>query len=99
MEKRTERLNIRLSTEELKHAQKLADKSGLSISELVRDHLGKLTVRNRKDERQRTIDLNRINANLNMIARWVNTHKSNAETIEVVSELIAIDQQIKELIK
>ena len=99
MDKRTERLNIRLCADELKHAQKLADESGLSISELVRDHLGKLTVRNRKDERQRTIDLNRINANLNMIARWVNTHKSNAETIEVVSELIAIDQQIKELVK
>ena len=96
MEKRTERLYIRLTKDELEHAQKLAENAGLTVSELVRDHLGKTTVRNRNDERQRTINLNRINANLNMIARWVNTHKSNADTTQVLVELIAIDRLIKE---
>lgn len=96
MEKRTERLYIRLTKDELEHAQKLAKESRLTISELVRDHLGKTTVRNRNDERQRTINLNRINANLNMIARWVNTHKSNAETTQVLAELIALDRNIRD---
>lgn len=96
MEKRTERIYIRLSKEELEKAKKTAEESGLTISELVRDHLGKTTVRNRSDERQRVINLNRINANLNMIARWVNTHKSNAETIEVLTHLISIENQIAE---
>ncbi len=99
MDKRTERLYIRLSKDELENAQKIAKESGLTISELVRNHLGKTTVRNRNDERQRIINLNRINANLNMIARWVNTHKSNAETIEVLTHLISIENQISEYSK
>lgn len=69
------------------------------MSELVRDHLAKVKVRNRQDEKERIAMLNRINANLNMIARWVNTHKSAAETVEVVSHLMAIDRAIKELAK
>ena len=43
--------------------------------------------------------LNRINANLNMIARWVNTHRGAADSVEVVSHLMAIERAIKELAK
>jgi hypothetical protein len=45
--------------------------------------LGKVQVRHRDDERQRLILLNRLNANLNMIARWANIHKSEAEAVQV----------------
>lgn len=71
----------------------------MTMSELVRDHLSKLKVRNRQDERERVAMLNRINANLNMIARWVNTHRSAAEAIEVVSHLMVIERTIKDLAK
>lgn len=69
------------------------------MSELVRDHLSKVRVRNRQDEKSRVAMLNRINANLNMIARWVNIHKNAADSVEVVSHLIAIEKAIKELSK
>ena len=35
-------------------------------------------------ERERTRELARIGANLNQIARWANTFKANAETVEMV---------------
>ncbi len=69
------------------------------MSEVVRDHLGKVKIRNRKDEKDRLVMLNRINANLNMIARWVNTYKGKGDAVQVVAHLIAIEREIKELAK
>jgi hypothetical protein len=43
--------------------------------------------------------LNRINANLNMIARWVNTHKGAADAVQAVTHLMVIEREIKELAK
>lgn len=90
-------LRVRFSDDEWNDLKKQADEAGLSMSSLVRDHLGRLTIRNRTDERKRLTMLNRINANLNMIARWVNTHKSRSETVQVISHLIAIQRTIKDL--
>ena len=92
-------LRVRFSDEEYDRLKSLADDAGVSMSELVRDHLGKVRVRNRDDEKQRIAMLNRINANLNMIARWVNTHKAAADSIEVVSHLMVIERHIAELAK
>ena len=75
----------------------MAESAGMSMSEVVRDHLGKVQVRNRKDEKARVAMLNRINANLNMVARWVNTYKGGADSVEVVSYLMAIERAIKEI--
>lgn len=77
----------------------LSESAGMSMSELVRDHLSKVRIRNRQDEKERVVMLNRINANLNMIARWVNTYRGGADSVEVVSHLTAIDRAIKELAK
>ena len=67
------------------------------MSELVRDHLGALTVLERDEEleKKRIALLNRINANLNMIAKWVNTHKDSADAIEVTGHLVAIERAVK----
>lgn len=91
-------LRVRFSDTEWEALQALSDSAGMSMSELVRDHLSKVQVRNRRDEKERVAMLNRINANLNMIARWGNTYKSGADTVQVVSHLAVIERQIKELI-
>lgn len=90
-------LRVRFSDAEFDSLKKLADEAGCSMSELVRDHLGKVSVRNKEVDRERIAMLNRINANLNMIARWVNTHKSAASSVEVVAHLMAIERHIREL--
>lgn len=67
----------------------------MTPSALVRDHIGKLKVRNRGDEQQRIAMLNRINANLNMIARWCNAYRGAADVVEVVEQLQAIRQAVE----
>ncbi|MBE1724583.1 plasmid mobilization protein [Bombella apis] len=94
---RTHMLRVRFSDEEWTALQEQASAAGMTMSALVRDHLGRVSIRNREDERQRLIRLNRINANLNMIARWVNTYRDRAETIQVISHLIAIQRYIRDL--
>ena len=90
-------LRVRFSDEEWTALQEQASAAGMTMSALVRDHLGRVSIRNREDERQRLIRLNRINANLNMIARWVNTYRDRAETIQVISHLIDIQRYIRDL--
>jgi len=97
MSTRNRMLRVRFSDDEWEKLKELAASAGMSRSELVRDHLGRIRVRNRQDERKRIAMLNRINANLNMIARWVNTHRSAAEGVQVVARLIAIERAIREL--
>lgn len=92
-------LRVRFSDAEWQALQDLAESAGMTMSEVVRDHLGKVKIRNRKDEKDRVVMLNRINANLNMIARWVNTYKGKGDAVQVVAHLIAIEREIKELAK
>lgn len=99
MDTRKNMLRVRFSDAEWEALQTLSESAGMSMSELVRDHLNKVNIRNRQDEKERVVMLNRINANLNMIARWVNTHRSAVEGVEVVSHLMAIEQAIKDLAK
>lgn len=88
-------LRVRFSDEEFQRLKTLSDSAGLSMSELVRDHLDKVKVRDKSEERQRNINLNRINANLNMIAKWVNTHKELADVLRVTELLISIQRGLK----
>ena len=39
----------------------------------------------------------RIGSNLNQIARWANTHKENAEALEVVADLAAIERAYEKM--
>lgn len=97
MDKRIKTLQVRFSEQEWQYLKTLEERSGLNKSKLVRDHLGKIRIRNRDDEKNRVAMLNRINANLNMIARWVNTYKGGADSVEVVSHLMAIERAIDEV--
>jgi len=97
MEKRENMLRVRFSDAEFEVLRQLADSAGCSMSAMVRDHLGKVRIRNKEADRERTAMLNRLNANLNMIARWVNTHKSSVSAVEVVSHLMVIERHIREM--
>lgn len=94
-ERRETLLRIRVNDAEYERLKALAKEANITPSALIRDHIGRLRVRNRGDEKQRIAMLNRINSNLNMIARWVNTHRGAADTIEVVSHLQAIQRAVE----
>ena len=86
-------IRVRVSEEEY---AALAEKGAAvgGMSKLLRDHLGTIWVRHREDERQRLTTLNRINANLNMISRWVNTHKSAADAVQVMVYLADVQREL-----
>lgn len=96
-ERRETLLRIRLNDAEHERLKALAADAGMTPSGLVRDHIGRVRVRNRSDEQERVAMLNRINANLNMIARWCNVHRGAADTAEVVRQLQAIRQAVEEI--
>ena len=97
-EARHRRVWIRFSAEEHAALAVKARTAGMTPSALIRDHLGKVRVRHREDERQRTIALNRINGNLNMLARWCNVHKVGADAVLVAAHLRAVEGEITRLI-
>ncbi|MDQ2662500.1 MAG: MobC family plasmid mobilization relaxosome protein [Candidatus Eremiobacteraeota bacterium] len=90
-------LKVRLSESERARLAAVAAAAGKTVAELVRSDAGRLTVRDTATERARVAMLNRINANLNMIARWVNTHRSAADAVQVIAELATVERAISAL--
>ena len=90
-------VKIRASRAERAEWHAKARSVGLSLSDLVRRSIGRVrtwTVAHAELERERTRELARIGSNLNQIARWANTHKENAEAVEVIVHLVAIERTL-----
>ena len=93
-------VKIRASRAERAEWHAKASGVGLSLSDLVRRSVGRVrtwTMAHAELERERTRELARIGSNLNQIARWANTHKENAEAVEVVAHLVAIERSLDTL--
>ena len=93
-------VKIRATSAERAEWKAKAGAAGLTLSDLMRRSLGRVhtwTVTHAEVERERTRELARIGANLNQIARWANTFKANAEALEVVAHLVAIERVLDTL--
>jgi hypothetical protein len=96
---RTRRVEMRVSEEEYAALDAKAKAADISMSELLRDHFGKVSIRDRGNERQRNAMLNKLNANLNQIAKWVNTWKDRADAFRVTARLDAVQDEVMRLIE
>jgi hypothetical protein len=94
---RSRRVWIRFSEPEHAELKAKAAAAGISVSALLRDHLGKVRIRHRHDERQRIIALNRINSNINQLTRWCNTHQGGADAVQIMAYLRAVEREIMRL--
>jgi hypothetical protein len=90
---------MRLSAEEYAALEAKAGAAGMTMTALLRDHMGKVRIRDRETERRRVALLNRINANLNMIAKWVNTQKGAADAVMVHAHIVALETEITRLLE
>lgn len=97
-ESRLKQIHFRVTEAEHALIKELVEISGLPLSALLRDHLGKVKIRNREDEKRRNAVLGRINTNLNQVAKWANTHKSGADATRVCSLLVGIERSVKRVI-
>ena len=94
---RTKPIAVRLTDEEKLDWDLKAHAAGLSISELVRQAMSRVRIHHigdRSIQIERTRQIAKIGNNLNQIARWVNRYKTSADTVEVVTHLIAIEQAL-----
>ena len=93
-------VKIRASEAERAEWHAKARSAGLTLSDLVRRSVGRVrpwTVAHAAVERERTRQVARIGTNLNQIARWANTFASEAEAVEVVAHLVAIERALATL--
>ena len=93
--KKTENLSMRVSPRDKELILAMASESGMSMADFVRVRLGQTRVRRSKIEREKLLHMARIGNNLNQLARWANTHKSSADSLLVLAELTAIEQELK----
>ena len=87
----------RVSEAELAEWRAKAAAAGVPLSELLRRAMARTrtwTAAAAEVERERTHELARIGSNLNQIARWANTYKTEAEAAEIVAHLVAIERDL-----
>jgi hypothetical protein len=96
---RARMVKLRVSAEEYATLETKAQEAGITLSALLRDHVGKVHIRDRDTERRRAALLNRLNANLNMIAKWANTHKGAADAVSVMAHIVALEAEITRLLE
>jgi len=94
------RVELRLSDKEKEELVAKAKASSISVSELIRQSVLRVktwTIEDREIKQAKIREINRIGVNLNQIARYCNQHKSDVDTAEIVSLLVAIDQELMKL--
>ena len=95
---REKMLRVRFSSADWELLEKKSKEAEKSKYELVRQSIGSVKVSNKSAEKELAVVLNRINANLNMIAKWCNTYKSGAESLQVIAVLECIEREVKRVI-
>ena len=93
MIERTITKSLRFSLAEYESINLELEKTNLSFSSFTRNLLLKKKINSKTDDKL-ILEINRIGNNLNQIARAVNKQ----ERINVLSELVKIEQSIKELV-
>lgn len=99
------RINIKVTSTERRQWQDMAKAKDMTVADLIRDALGREKVgiaprsrASRKADPVLIANLARIGNNLNQIAKWANTYKSNAESVEIIAGLMAIEKNLSFLL-
>ena len=91
---REHEIKVRLSGAEYDRLKAIAASAGKPPAVFLREHFDEVRVRHRDDEHQRNVLLNRWNANLNMIAKWVNTYRDSADVRHVIRQLKTLEREL-----
>ena len=99
-DRRTVTVSARVSLAEFADWRTKAAAAGVPLSALLRRAMARTrtwTAPAADVERERTRQVARIGNNLNQIARWANTHASEAEAVEVIAHLVVIERALAAL--
>ena len=92
-ETRSAWLKLRVSPSEKKSIVAKAEAQSQSVTDFIRQRALDYRLRQTPLEKERVRQLARIGASLNQLARWVNTHKSRAETLDVLIALASLERE------
>ena len=90
-------MQIRVSEKERSEYKTMAKASGITVSDLVREAMGRVQVWtpvHRDAQREKILQLARVGNNLNQVARWCNTHKSGADAFQICRHLVSIEREL-----
>ena len=85
--KRTARIKVRVSESEKTEIEHKAQLAGLTLSDFIRRTVARSRTRQTQAEREHLRLLARAGNNLNQLARWANTYKSDIEAVRLLVAL------------
>jgi hypothetical protein len=103
---RSKWVHVKVSVSEKESWQSLAEADGLTLSDLIRQHMGAAKLVHREPLQKRRVkrvdpalirELAKIGNNLNQISRWANTFKSDAEAMAVLRALLSVERQLSDI--
>jgi len=93
-------IHVKCSEDERIVMKQKAESAGMHLSSLIRASLERTnvwTAHDRKAIYSLSKELSRIGNNLNQLARWANTEKSGLESIQVISNLAQIEEELESI--
>lgn len=95
-------VRLRLKPAEQADWQAQAEAEGITLSDLIRKRMGSARPTGIEPKRQRRMGrkadpallaaLGRVGNNLNQVAKWANTYKTDAEARQVLAALVSIER-------
>ena len=92
---RTVWIKLRVTPDEKAAITAKAEAQGQTVTDFIRQRALDYRLRQTPLEKERVRQLARIGANLNLIARWANIHKSRADALDVLAALVSLEQELK----
>lgn len=101
--RRNKWVHVKVSEFERSEWQRLAEKFGASVSDLIRFSVGGAELTNREVPKEIPVkrvdpelirELGRIGNNLNQVGRWANTYKADADAAQILGALIALEREL-----
>jgi uncharacterized protein (DUF1778 family) len=89
-------IKMRVTLEEKKDIAAKAEGQGQTVTDFIRQRALDYRLRQTPLEKERLLQLARIGANLNQLARWANRHKNRADTVEVLAALMSLERAVKD---
>jgi hypothetical protein len=86
-------LKLRVSPSEKESIAAKAEAQGQSVTDFLRQRALDYRLRQTPLEKERVRQLARISANLNQLAKWANTHKRQAEALDVLIALASLERE------
>ena len=95
-ERRSAWIKMRVTPDEKKLIESKASAQGQTVTDFLRQRALDFRLRQSPLEKERILQLARIGANMNQIARWANVYKQRAEAVEVITRLILLERELHE---